>query len=140
MKDFGKTRSTFLILSACLLIAASACTNSEEPAVTHIPEGADPDIRKDLGYPPKEDDWSFEVSPGDSGWTYRFMMFEGAEPYLGTEVFESLPERFSEIPGVSEVEQEDRESYLIKSTLSQAELKTKLWSAFQSAASESFSE
>ena len=106
--------------------------------MTHLPEGADPDIREDLGYPPNQGDWAFEVSPGDSGWTHRFTMFEGAESYLGTEIFDSLPERFSKIAGVSEVEQEDRESYVLKSTLPQADLESELWTTFQSAASEAF--
>lgn len=108
--------------------------------MTHIPEGADPDVRADLGYPPQKDDWSFEISPGDSGWTYQFTMFEGGEPYLGTEVFDALPERFANIAGVSEVVQEDRELYLINSTLSPAELEAALWSTFQSSASEAFGE
>jgi len=108
--------------------------------MTQAPEGADADIRDHLGYPPKFDDWSFEISPGDGGWKYRFMMFEGAEAYLGTEIFMSLPERISKIPGVSEVEQEDRESYLVNSALTPVELEPKLWAAFQSAATESFKE
>lgn len=108
--------------------------------MTHIPEGADPDVRADLGYPPQKDDWSFEISPGDSEWTYQFTMFEGGEPYLGTEVFDALPERFANIAGVSEVVQEDRELYLINSTLSPAELEAALWSTFQSSASEAFGE
>ena len=132
------TRSAIVALSACFFVAVAACTPAGNSAVTHIPEGADPDMRQHLGFPPNKDDWSFEVSPGEAGWTYRLMMFEGAEQYLGTGIFESLPERFSRIPGVSEVAQEDRESYLIKSTLSEVEIESKLWAAFQSAASEAF--
>ncbi|HEY0018250.1 MAG TPA: hypothetical protein VGC13_18185 [Longimicrobium sp.] len=106
--------------------------------MTSTPEGADAGIRADLGYPPKKDDWYFEVLPGDAEGTYRFTMFEGAESYLGAEIFDSLPERFSTIPGVSEVEQEDRESYLVDSTLPQPELEAKLWTVFQAAASDAF--
>jgi len=91
-----------------------------------------------MGFPPKRDDWAFEVSAGDRNWNYRFMMFEGAEQYLGTDLFESLPDRFLRIPGVEAVEQEDRESYLIRSKLSPAELEDQLWLSFTAASSEAF--
>ena len=131
----------YVTLAATLLLSSVACTQETgEFTVAHVPAGADPEIRADLGYPPKRDDWSFELSPAEAGWTYRFTMFEGAEQYLGTELFESLPERFSRIDGVTEVEQEDRESYLIKSTLPAPRLEDKLWDSFGTAASQAFSD
>ncbi|HLM54361.1 MAG TPA: hypothetical protein VK325_12415, partial [Pseudoxanthomonas sp.] len=86
------------------------------------------------------EDWAFEVSPGEADWDYRFMMFEGAEQYLGTNLFNSLPKRFAKISGVTAVEQEDRESYLIKSILSPADLENRLWASFQSVSSEAFAD
>ncbi|WP_198288858.1 hypothetical protein [Methyloversatilis universalis] len=136
MTVFRSVRPLVLFISAIFAIAAVACTKPGCLAMSAIPAGADTDLREHLGYPPKKEDWSFDISPGDAGWSYRFMMFEGAEQYLGTEVYESLPERFAKIPGVTQVEQEDRESYLINSTLPETELEAQLWTVFQAAASE----
>lgn len=106
--------------------------------MAYLPDGADADFRADMGYPPRQDDWSFEISAGDAGWTYRCMVSEGAELYLGTDIFDSLSERFAGIAGVSGVEQEDRESYLINTGLPPAQLEAHLWAVFQTAAAEAF--
>ena len=88
-------------------------------------------------YPPREKDWYFSIHAAEKPWTYRFSMSEIAEPYLGTVIFDSLPERFSKIPGVLRVEQEDREVYLIQSRgLTSARLKEALWQTFKAAAAQ----
>jgi len=103
------------------------------------PEGADPYIRQDLGYPPKKSDWNFEIQPATAPWTYRVGIFEGAEPYLGTRIFMSLPVRFLQIRGVTRVEQEDREWYLVQTKdITSAQLQDALWRQFQAATSEAF--
>ncbi len=103
------------------------------------PEGADPYIRQDMGYPPKKSDWNFEIQPATAPWSYRVGLFEGAELYLGTRIFMSLPARFQKIHGVIRVEQEDREWYLVKAKdINSAQLQDALWRQFQAAASEAF--
>ncbi|MFM2450331.1 MAG: hypothetical protein RIS44_2781 [Pseudomonadota bacterium] len=65
------------------------------------------------------------------------MISEIAEPYLGTKIFESLPDRFSRIPGVIRVIQDDRECYLIQSKgLKASQLKDAMWKTFKAAAAE----
>ena len=105
-----------------------------------IPEGADSYMREAAGYPPKKPEWHFSVSRGPAGWDYYFSMYEGAESYIGTEIFDGLTKRFAKIPGVSKVLQEDRELYLIRSSLKPEELEARLWAAFLAAAAESFKE
>lgn len=88
-------------------------------------------------YPPEEKDWYFSVDAAEKPWTYSFSMSEIGEPYLGTAIFDSLPDRFAKIPGVVRVLQEDREMYLIQSNgLSPKKLKTALWQKFKIAAAQ----
>ena len=104
-----------------------------------IPEGADKDTRKEIGYPPSEEIMSFYVSPTVQPDMFEFSMYEAAEYYLGSNIFFSLPDRFSKIKGIDSVEQEDRELYIIKSNkLSPAQLKKALWDVFLDASAESF--
>jgi hypothetical protein len=88
-------------------------------------------------YPPQQKDWSISVDPAEKPWTFSFMISEIAEPYLGTKIFESLPDRFSRIPGVIRVIQDDRECYLIQSKgLKASQLKDAMWKTFKAAAAE----
>ena len=104
-----------------------------------VPKGADEQIRSDKGFPPKIDDFYFELTAEKSPWTYRLGLFEGAEQYLGTEIFMALPKKFAEIPGVKKVLQDDREWYLIQSEgLTKDQIRKALWSKFVEAASKSF--
>jgi hypothetical protein len=48
------------------------------------------------------------------GFNYFLWLNEGAEHYLGTAIYERLPQLFSEIDGVEKVLQEDREVYYFK--------------------------
>lgn len=102
-------------------------------------EGADPYLRQSMGFPPKRSDWHFEIHPEKSPWTYRVSLFEGAELYLGTRIFMSLPTRFQKIRGVTRVEQEDREWYLFQTKgITSGQLQEALWQQFQGAATEAF--
>jgi hypothetical protein len=103
-----------------------------------MPEGASSRARDVLGYPPKRADWHFSISLGPSGWDYYLSMYEGAESYLGTAIFDSLPGRFEKVEGVSVVLQEDRDLYRIRSGLKQDDLEARLWEAFLAAAKDSF--
>lgn len=126
------------MLTAGALFAIHADSLSSEGHMIKTPEGASSHIREAAGYPPKRADWHFSLSPGPSGWNYYFSMYEGAESYLGTAIFDSLPERFKKISGVSAVLQEDRELYRIRSSLQQDVLEERLWEAFLVAAEDSF--
>jgi len=91
----------------------------------------------EANYPPQQKDWSVSVDPAEKPWTFSFMISEIAEPYLGTKIFESLPDRFSKIPGVIRVIQDDRELYLVQSKgLKAAQLKEAMWKKFKAAAAE----
>jgi hypothetical protein len=126
------------LLTACAMLATFADSFAGEGRNIHTPEGASSHIRDAAGYPPKRADWHLSISPGPSGWNYYFSMYEGAESYLGTAIFDSLPERFGKIAGVSAVLQEDRELYRIRSSLQPEVLEERLWEAFLVAAKESF--
>jgi len=118
------------------LAAAIGVISSVQAAA---PEGADAQIRKDMGYPPKIEDFYFELRDEKSPWTYRLGLFEGTEDYLGTKIFMALPKKFAEIPRVKKVIQDDREWYLIRSDgVTKDELRKALWLKFAEAAGESF--
>lgn len=88
-------------------------------------------------FPPVEQDWGFSIDADEKPWTYSLTISEIAEDYLGTAIFNSLPERFSSIPGVQRVVQEDREYYRIKSSgLSATKLKAALWDRFKTVAAQ----
>ena len=103
-----------------------------------IPEGAEEELRKEYGYPPKIEMWHFRVAKTNQPNVYEFTMIEVAQYYLGDKIFFSLPERFTNIKGIETVQQEDRELYYIQSNLNPSQLKSALWEAFLSASAESF--
>ena len=106
--------------------------------IAAIPEGAEEELRKEFGYPPKIEMWNFSVTKTNQPNVYEFTMVEVAQYYLGDKIFFSLPERFTKIKGIEIAEQEDRELYYIQSNLNPSQLKSALWEAFLSASAESF--
>lgn len=103
-----------------------------------VPEGADQDFRKEVGPQPVQDEWHFELSKYEKN-KYFLSMYEGAESYLGTSIFDSLPKRFEQIAGIKKVEQLDRELYEIEiDSGKSANIKKALWDVFVKAAAESF--
>jgi hypothetical protein len=126
-------RKLIQILFASLIVISSI-------AYAGVPEGADELIRNDMGYPPKIEECGFEVEATDEGsWTYIVEIFDGAEYYLGTKIFNSLEKRFSRVPGIKKVKHEDRDMFLVRSKgLSQEQLRKALWEEFLKASAEAF--
>ena len=72
-------------------------------------------------------------------WDFAVHFHEALEQYLGTKVFNSLPERFASIPGVGACKQEDREVYLVKSkTLDVEKIRAAMWQKYLEASKEAF--
>ncbi len=118
-------RCSFSSLVLLLLLVSTGVS-----AFTAPKPGCSP---KDL--PLKRSDWVFRVETSDGEWSHSLTTSEASEGFLGTAVFDSLPDRFASIPGVTKVEQEDREHYLIQSHgLSTQQLKEALWQKFRAAA------
>jgi hypothetical protein len=96
------------------------------------------DIREYWGYPPKRDQVLEEIFSGDQvggDWDYAVHIHEGAEQYLGSELFLGLEKRFASVPGVDKCKHEDREVFLIRAkTLSVDALRSGCWTQFLQAA------
>ncbi|WP_444958398.1 hypothetical protein [Microbulbifer sp. ZKSA002] len=104
-----------------------------------IPEGADLDVRSEIGHPPSIESLHFNLQGAGEEGVYILSVYEGLEYYLGSESFDGLEERFSAIDGVSGAEHADREIFVVYSqSLSLDDLRSKLWTVLLSAASESF--
>ena len=128
--EWEKNMKLFVI--ALMFLMSNAMANN-------VPEGADEDFRKEVGFPPVLQQWHFMVlSTGEKN-TYFFSMYEGAESYVGTTVFDSLPKRFESIAGIKKVEQLDRELYeIVTINGKKFDIKKALWDEFVKAAADSF--
>jgi hypothetical protein len=89
----------------------------------------DEELRSEIGVPPTRERLAFSVTrcDHDGDWDYRIYLTEGAEFYFGSEVFSTLEEKFREIVGVAGVRHLDREVFLVRSAMSQAQLQDCLW-------------
>jgi len=114
-----------------------ATVSHDEPDQEAVAE-----TRRLWGYPPKEQQVLEEVLPAEHtevDWDYVVHIHEGAEQYLGAEVFASLQKLFAGIPGVDECRHEDREVFLIRTkVLSVEELRQACWQQFLRAAKTAF--
>jgi len=72
------------------------------------PEGTAEDPASDL------EDVSVEEIEGDSVWNAELWITEAAEAILGREAYDGLFERFAALPGVEQIEWEDREKFLLR--------------------------
>lgn len=82
----------------------------------------------EIGFPPPRDEAiKIEVStPGE----VELSIAEWAESYLGSSLFESLERKISEINGVTDIYQEGRELFVIKTTLGANEIENEVWKVF----------
>jgi len=96
--------------------------------------------RETWGYPPQRDQWFEEILPRNitgSDWDFAIHIHEGAEQYLGSEQFFGLENKFACVPGVDECKQEDREVFLIKTSVhDQKSVIDALWEVFLKSATE----
>lgn len=93
-----------------------------------------------LGSDPDEDSVVRDIYPVDEvypGWHFGVVLHEEAEQYLGAVSFQSLVQRFANIPGVADCRQEDRELFLFNTRrLSAKQLRTAVWLQFMALADE----
>lgn len=76
-------------------------------AGTDLPD-ADADLDREI------DDVSVEAIEGDRDWNAELWISEVAETVLGREAYDGLYDRFAAIPGVEQLEWEDRERFLLR--------------------------
>ena len=83
--------------------------------------------------PPRQEDWQFSVHQEALG-NFSLFLSEAAEGFLGPEEFDALADRFAAVPGVTSVEHQDRESFLVQAPdLTANQVQALLWSAFVTA-------
>lgn len=97
-------------------------------------------IRAEYGYPPRKEDFlSLVENDPDAPGVFWVWIEEWTEIYLGTAPFDSLVERFKQIPGVDSAEQEDREVFCIRvHGIAAEKLEQEMWEKFCEAAEEGF--